>query len=272
MEETSVITNNPIIFLSDEVKERIRKPWRRSLIIRVLGIKVGYSYLMQRLQKMWRPEANFELITLNYEHYIVRFESLRDYEFAKFEGPWSILDHYVIVQEWVPDFSPRNNKTEKLLAWVRFPDLPVEYFEERFLRKIARKIGRPIKIDSTTSLISKGSFARVCVELDISKPLLSKFTLQEEVWPVEYEGLHLVCFNCGLYGHRQNQCGKNNDQGSQEAPVTNINQEQGDRISAETTNAPPNQHEPPKQDYSADYGSWMLVSRRDRRGPRRGDN
>ncbi|XP_019150543.1 PREDICTED: uncharacterized protein LOC109147335 [Ipomoea nil] len=187
-----------------------------------------------------------------------RFESQSDYDFARFEGPWSVLDHYMVVQEWVPNFSPRNNKTMKLLAWVRFPTLPVEYFDDLFLMKIARRVGRPINIDSTTSLISKGSFAWVCVELDISKPLLSKFTLEEEVWPVEYEGLHLVCFKCGLYGHKENQCGVDNVQNIHDPALGE------DRMAQEV-------HEP-RKDYSANYGSWMLVTRKDRRGARRGGN
>ncbi|XP_019172110.1 PREDICTED: uncharacterized protein LOC109167542 [Ipomoea nil] len=255
MEDDRSVPSNPVIPISEEEKERIRRPWRRSLIIRILGRKVGYSYLLQRLQKMWKPEACFDLITLDHEYYIVRFESQRDYDFAKFEGPWSVLDHYVVVQEWVPNFCPKKNKTKKLLAWVRFPTLPVEYFDEQFLMKIAKRVGRPIKIDTTTSLISKCSFAWVCVEIDISKPLLSKFTLEEEVWPVEYEGLHLVCFQCGLYGHKENQCGPGTAQNEHDQTVNNDIREQG----------LPEQ----RNDYSANYGPWMLVTRKDRRGPRR---
>nr|GMD42483.1 uncharacterized protein LOC109147335 [Ipomoea batatas] len=47
----------------------------------------------------------------------------------------------------------------------------------------------------------------LCLEVDLSKPLLSKFTLEDEVLPIEYEGIHMVCFNCGIYGHKQGQCG-----------------------------------------------------------------
>ncbi|XP_019172106.1 PREDICTED: uncharacterized protein LOC109167539 [Ipomoea nil] len=202
MDEEALDPCNPVIPITEEEKERIRRPWRKSLICKVLGRKVSYFYLLQRLQRMWKPESVFELIALDQDYFIAKFESLRDYEFAKYEGPWVILDHYLVVQEWEPNFDPSCNKTKKLLVWVRFPTLPVEYFEGKFVRKISRRVGRPVRVDFTTSLISKGMFARVCVEIDISKPLLSKFTLEEKVWPIEYEGIHLICFSCGLYGHR----------------------------------------------------------------------
>lgn len=89
---------------------------------------------------------------------------------------------------------------DKLLVWVRFPALLIDYFEEDFIMKIGRQIGRPVKIDITTSLISIGKFARLCVEVDLSKPLLAKFTVGETVIPIEYEGIHMVCFICGFMG------------------------------------------------------------------------
>ncbi|XP_031120215.1 uncharacterized protein LOC116023359 [Ipomoea triloba] len=207
MDNGSFKSDFPIITVTKAEKERLRRPWRRSLIIRVLGRKVNYSYLQQRLQRMWKLEGVFDLIAISHDYYIAKFESLKDYEFAKFEGPWMILDHYLVVQEWEPNFSPWKNKTRKLLVWVRFPKLPIEYFDEEFLKKIGLSIDRPVKIDTTTSLTSKGNFARICIEIDITKPLLSKFVLNMEEWPIEYEGIHLVCFKCGKYGHRYEQCG-----------------------------------------------------------------
>ncbi|XP_019195841.1 PREDICTED: uncharacterized protein LOC109189684 [Ipomoea nil] len=194
----------PVIQVTKEEKEWLRRPWRRSLIIRVLGRTVDYSYLLQRLQHMWKPESTFELFALAHDYYIAKFQSLADYDSAKFGGPWIILGHYLVVQEWEPNFIPSKNKTKKLLVWVRFPELPIEYFDEEFLKKIGKTIGRPVKIDTTTSLASIGKFARICVEIDITKPLLSKFVLHFMDWPIEYEGINLICFKCERRGRTKN--------------------------------------------------------------------
>lgn len=42
----------------------------------------------------------------------------------------------------------------------------------------------------------------MCVEVDLRKVFIPSFELNGVVYRVEYEGLHLVCFDCGCYGHR----------------------------------------------------------------------
>ncbi|XP_019195851.1 PREDICTED: uncharacterized protein LOC109189694 [Ipomoea nil] len=123
-----------------------------------------------------------------------------------FEGPWMVLDHYLIVKPWIPDFDPLNDTTEKVLVWARVPYIPVEYYDIIFLRKLGNRIGRTIRVDQATSLVSRGMFARICVEVDMRKPLISKFTYEGKVRTVAYEGMHLVCFSCGLYGHAKDGC------------------------------------------------------------------
>lgn len=92
------------------------------------------------------------------------------------------------------------------MAWVRFPKLSVMYYEEDVLYAHASSIGTPIKIDVNTRLATRGRFARVCVEIDLTKPLVAKFWLDERWYSVEYEGIHTICFECGRYGHRAESC------------------------------------------------------------------
>jgi predicted metal-binding protein len=44
------------------------------------------------------------------------------------------------------------------------------------------------------------------MEVDLTKPLLAKFQLRRRVRKIVYEGLHLICFHCGQYGHRKEAC------------------------------------------------------------------
>lgn len=178
------------------------------MIIKVWGRTVGYSYLLKKLQSMWRPKAFVDLVALNNDYFLVKFYSEEDYVFARDEGPWTILDHYMVVKEWTSNFDPVTDKIQKLIGWVRFPCLPIEYFDYGFLEKIIRKIRKPIWVDHNTGTASRGRFVRLCVEVDITKPLLAKFKLQKRIRTIEYEGIHLMCFGCGTYGHRQESCPK----------------------------------------------------------------
>lgn len=61
-------------------------------------------------------------------------------------------------------------------------------------------------MSETTGMATRGKFARLFVEVDITKPLLAKFKLCGRVRRIEYEGIHLVCFGCGMYGRNQDKC------------------------------------------------------------------
>lgn len=80
-------------------KKFMRRPWRQTLIVKLLGRTIGYNYLLRRIQAIWRPKASIELIALDNDYFLVKFQFLGVYNFSKFEGPWIILDHYLVVEE-----------------------------------------------------------------------------------------------------------------------------------------------------------------------------
>ena len=40
---------------------------------------------------------------------------------------------------------------QSVACWVRLPELPAEYYDDQILYKIAKEIGRPIKMDVNTA-------------------------------------------------------------------------------------------------------------------------
>lgn len=108
------------------------------------------------------------------------------------------------------------------------------------------------------------------MEIDITKPLISRFTLEEKVWHVAYEGIHLVCFTCRRYGHKQEAYPSASMGGYFEEPSveegdkdqTNVLQGQAEQIHhGRTTIVGYRGHSP--------YGPWMLAQHREKRPPRR---
>lgn len=261
----------PVIKLTKEEKLRMRKPWRNTLIIKVLGRSVGYNYLLRRLRTMWKPKAQMDLVAIQNGYHIVRFSSVDDYEHAKLEGPWTVLDHCLAVKDWEPDFDPMKDTTQKLLVWVRFPCLPIEYYDYDFLMRVGKEIGEPKKVDQATSLASRGLFARVCVEVDITKPLLAKFKLRNRIRTIEYEGLQLICFKCGVVGHRKEEC-KNGDS---KIPCDELDDDRIPAASGEQNSSSENiskrkeaieQAQWKESQYHAEnnYGPWMIANRKPR--------
>lgn len=54
--------------------------------------------------------------------------------------------------------------------------------------------------------VERQRFARIYVEVNLQKRLLSKFRVGKRRFSVEYKGLGLICFECERYGHRKDDC------------------------------------------------------------------
>ncbi|CAN1292134.1 hypothetical protein LINPERPRIM_LOCUS21431 [Linum perenne] len=162
--------------------------------------------MSRKILQLWAKKSDIQVSDVGFGFYVVNFETISDYERAMFGGPWMINDHYVVIQEWRPYFRPEETSLSTLRVWVRLPGLPFEYFDRSILKLIGDRIGRTVRIDHTTLEGTRGNFARICVEVDLSKPLLSKYRLRSRVRRIEYEGLHTICFTCGFYGHKNDTC------------------------------------------------------------------
>lgn len=129
-----------------------------------------------------------------------------------------------------------------------------------------------LKIEKLMSIHSGGQFARICVEMDLDKPLCPFFfVIRGYKLLLEYEGLHSICFNCGRYGHKLDQCSEKKTPEANPVPL----QEKGSQI--QETSSKSDMEVVPISDGSAcavpthdgsvsaegmgdeGYGAWMVV-------------
>lgn len=73
---------------------------------------------------------------------------------------------------------------------------------------IAKGLGKPVRGDLTTLNFERARFARVCVEVNLAKPLKGTVLINGERYFVAYEGLSEICSKCGIYGHLVHGCPK----------------------------------------------------------------
>ncbi|KAL8150574.1 hypothetical protein V2J09_020382 [Rumex salicifolius] len=190
----------PSIKITAEERERIRKPWKDAIIIKVLDKQLGYMYLRRKLQQKWGPKGQFLMADIGNDFYVVKFTNMDDLKFVLSQGPWLIGDNYLTIQRWRPNFIAEEEKLQFIAAWIRIPNLSMEYFDSGVLTMIGKHVGRVLKIDKTTAMGERGRFTRLCVEVDTEKPLLSKFKMIGRIWRIQYEGFKMICFNCGKLG------------------------------------------------------------------------
>lgn len=179
----------PEIPLTDEEWETWSKPWRHTLIVKVLGKRVNFQVMENKLQRSWVKVGKIKIIDAADDYYLVCFTAKEDYMHALFEGPWKVADHYLVVQHWRPFFSLTAEMSQKIAVWIHISKLPIELCNERFLRRIGSSLGTMLKVDKLTSLHSRGKFTRICVELDLGKQLASHIVIRGTKVNIEYEGL-----------------------------------------------------------------------------------
>ncbi|KAI9070476.1 hypothetical protein K1719_047561 [Acacia pycnantha] len=182
------------------------KPFGRTLVVKLIGRQPSYGFMVKKLKQIWERKGKIDVFDLENDFYLVNFQHMDDYMEALIGGPWVIIDAYLSVGRWRPDFSPKRERIRSVVAWVRFPDLPAPLFDKKFLLNLGNSIGKAIRLDVHTAQRTRGKFARMCVELDLDKPLVPEFNVEGQTFSVLYESLGQICNKCGRVGHMKEGC------------------------------------------------------------------
>ncbi|KAJ4824311.1 hypothetical protein Tsubulata_029372 [Turnera subulata] len=161
----------PVVQISERYREILHKQWSNTVIVKMWDRTIGYKTLCNRLPNLWGIRSELKVIDLNNNFYFVRLLNQYDYLKVITGGPWVILGHYLTVEPWKPQFTPSTHKITSVVIWIQLPELSCEYYDMPILRAVCNLIGRFVRIDYNTQESNRGKFARVAVELDLSKPL-----------------------------------------------------------------------------------------------------
>ena len=148
------------------------------------------------------------IIDLSHDCYLVSFTHEDHKSTTLSDVPWFIYDHYLTVKEWTPNFHPASENIVNVAIWIRISSLPIEYYDPKVLHVIGDLAGCTIKVDKNTLQRKIGKYARICVEVTISKPLLAMFSIKDSSYKIKYEELHMLCLSCGKFGHYKDVCQK----------------------------------------------------------------
>ncbi|CAI0402618.1 unnamed protein product [Linum tenue] len=150
-----------------------------------------------------------------------------------------------------------------MIVWAQLPALKIHFYHREVLTTLGNLIGRTIKLDYHTLTQQRAKFARIAVEVDLSKHLVPRIWLDDAWQKVEYENLPEVCFECGKIGHSADGC-----------PLLRLPQAAGlsDIVVGGAGGVPTAE----VSEENPGFGPWMLVSRKSRRHsrdlPRKGNS
>ena len=264
-EESSLCEGMVAISLSKEEKIRIREPWGNAIIVKTFGRKVGFLFLSTKLRTMWMPTGRMDIIDLGNDFFLIKFELQTDLEVVLKGGPWFVGQQFLAIRKWEPEFKAEEASLSSVAVWVRLPGLPIEFYEPTMLKKIGRAIGPVLRIDSYTANGVRGRFARLCVQVNIEQPLINTVKIGKMTQLVQYEGINMLCFECGRLGHRKEYCPAMIRNSSLQSPKRN--QSSSVPLESDDTGELLKESSDPSTSLKSDqvgkvYGEWMVVSRR----------
>lgn len=105
-EATSASTSPREVEIPKDKYMSLFQPWRRALILKLLGKTVSFRVLQQRTADMWGLQWGYELIDIEHGFFLARFFSREDYKKVLEGGPRTIMGHYLTIAKWRPNFRP----------------------------------------------------------------------------------------------------------------------------------------------------------------------
>jgi hypothetical protein len=196
----------PMLHVENSVIAELSLPWKDALVVKLLGKSLGYNTMKAKLELVWKLTGGFELMDVGNSYYMVKFNEVEDKNKVINGGPWIIYDHILAVSQWTPTFNAATATIDKTMVWIRIPSLNLVYYDESLLLALASMVGTPVKVDLHTLKVARGRFARMCVEIDLTKPVVGRVGINGDWYHVQYEGLHIICTHCGCYGHVLKDC------------------------------------------------------------------
>ncbi|KAK5836940.1 hypothetical protein PVK06_012746 [Gossypium arboreum] len=88
---TKAVDGVPSIHSLDRVNWFIERRMILSVIIKLLGRKMGFAASINRVQGLWKTMKPFQLMDLENDYYLVKFQDERDYSNALTKGPWTVF-------------------------------------------------------------------------------------------------------------------------------------------------------------------------------------
>ncbi|GLT26287.1 hypothetical protein SLA2020_013680 [Shorea laevis] len=91
--------------------------------------------------------------------------------------------------------------TTTTIVWARLPNLSTDHYDPATLQKIGNKVGTLLCVDTHTTHHTHGQYVRICVQINLSQPVVKVVRIGKKRQRVAYEGVNALCFNCGRIGH-----------------------------------------------------------------------
>jgi hypothetical protein len=195
---------------SPRIEEQKQYMRDNALVGKFLGLWPSERDLVKWIQYWWKPKGHYDLQLGSKGFFTIIFHNLEDRNRVFDGGPYFYNSAGLFLRFWTEKFSPEKEDFAHAPVWIRLYSLPQEFWLEEVLAGIGNTIGIYVKSSEATKQRRYTSYARICVYLNIAKPLPGSITLEyhDEDWSqtIDYEHIPFRCRKCHEHGHLFREC------------------------------------------------------------------
>ncbi|KAH0736788.1 hypothetical protein KY285_012495 [Solanum tuberosum] len=154
-----------------------------------------------------------KIVHFNSRHIYIDLDNEADHIAVWTKQKMFIAGHLMKLHVWTPTFKPAE-ETPIVPIWITLPELPWHCYYMDILTPLLSPIGKALYLDSATMQKTRGSVAKVRVQIDITKerpqhvwlgfskkdPSLGKWQI------IEFEDVPPYCLYCKHQGHIIGEC------------------------------------------------------------------
>ncbi|KAH1264861.1 hypothetical protein GmHk_01G000690 [Glycine max] len=182
-----------VLIEDDDIRSEV-KFWESSLILYAMGADLSMSAVKNFMTRSWNFVQLPDMYFNDEGYFILDFKSFRDRDEVLLRGPYMIRNIPLLIREWRLGFKIKDELLQTLPIWVKLPQLPIILWGDTSLNKIGSALGNPIMTDECTANRLRVSYARILVEMDITKELPQTITIVDN----EGEKIQQTISSCSL--------------------------------------------------------------------------
>lgn len=214
-EDGSILVKPPVDALL-----RGNKLWSSSLVGYFLHSKLPYKVMEPIATKLWGNLGLLKVFLHDNGYYIFKFKSVTDRDNILASGPCHFASKVMVLQPWKAGVEFTKADCTKVPIWIKLCRVPYSYWSAEGISYNASNIDKPLFADEMTAKLNPISYARICIEVDVSfsfpnsinADVYNKDSCEEVVVPitVEYQSRPPSCQSCKVFGHSSLKCPKSN--------------------------------------------------------------
>jgi hypothetical protein len=140
-----------------------------SLVGYIAGRSPGFKGLQNLIINTWHCEAS---LTIHDSGWLIfKFANEEDKLNVLSGGPFLVYGRPLILRAMPEYFDFSSSDMHSVPVWVKFPNLPLKCWSLKCLSKIASVLGKLVQSDMLTSSMSRLSYTRVLMEVNLLSDL-----------------------------------------------------------------------------------------------------